>query len=145
MPLPHYRSKSYVNQNPIYRDMLDLYFIFNNDTYERVDIVNVDIIINEKENNKLITISLYEMTDTPFNFKDIDSIIIEHFSNKGEILARKDMSVKFNLCKQTYGYSKRDLSQILLEFEIIDIDIQQDSNLQDMISYIRNRKINKIL
>lgn len=146
MALPYLPGKSSViKQDPIYKDMLDLYFIFNDDTYERIDIVNVDIVINEKESSKLLTMSIYEMSDTPFNFGDIESILIEHYSNSGNLLIRKDMSVKFNLCRQTYGYSKRDLSEILLEFEILNMDIQQDSDLQDMKSYIRDRKINKIL
>ena len=137
---------SYLNNiDPIYSNAIDLFFVFNDDTYERIDIVNVNIVINEKENNRLLTMSIYEMSNTPFNFNDVESIILEHYSNSGNLLIRKDMSVKFNLCKQTYGYDKRDLSEILLEFEILNIEIQQDSDLQEMVSYIRDRKINKIL
>ena len=137
---------SYLNNiDLIYSNAIDLFFVFNDDTYERIDIVNVNIVINEKENNRLLTMSIYEMSNTPFNFNDVESIILEHYSNSGNLLIRKDMSVKFNLCKQTYGYDKRDLSEILLEFEILNIEIQQDSDLQEMVSYIRDRKINKIL
>ncbi len=137
---------SYLNNiDPIYSNAIDLFFVFNDDTYERIDIVNVNIVINEKENNRVLTMSIYEMSNTPFNFNDVESIILEHYSNSGNLLIRKDMSVKFNLCKQTYGYDKRDLSEILLEFEILNIEIQQDSDLQEMVSYIRDRKINKIL
>ena len=41
--------------------------------------------------------------------------------------------------------SNSTMEKILLEFEILNIEIQQDSDLQEMVSYIRDRKINKIL
>jgi hypothetical protein len=151
MPLPHFNPPSY-SQNPIepvYKNRFATVFIYTDDYYEYLNTEMVDIDMNEKTGEKKMLIDISEATDTPHNFKDIDSIIIDIHSQSGDIKVRKIFEVEFVSYHQKYGSTdgkwKDEISTISLLFDINKMEVQQFKNLQTLESFIRDRKINKIL
>jgi len=151
MPLPHFNPSSY-SQNPIepvYKNRFATVFIYTDDYYEYLNTEMVDIDMNEKTGEKKMLIDISEATDTPHNFKDIDSIIIDIHSQSGDIKVRKIFEVEFVSYHQKYGSTdgkwKDEISTISLLFDIKKMEVQQFKNLQTLESFIRDRKINKIL
>ena len=151
MPLPHFNPSPY-SQNPIepvYKNRFATVFIYTDDYYEYLNTEMVDIDMNEKTGDKKMLLDVGETTDTPHNFKDIDSIIIDIHSPTGDIKVRKLFEVGFIAYRQRYGTTdgkwKDEISKISLEFDIKSMDVQQDTDLQTLESYIRDRKLKKLI
>jgi hypothetical protein len=151
MPLPHFNPSPY-SQNPIepvYKNRFATVFIYMDDYYEYLNTEMVDIDMNEKTNERKMLLDIAESTDTPHNFKDIDSIIVDIHSTTGDIKVRKIFEVEFVSYHQRYGSTdgkwKDEISKISLEFDIKNMDVQQDTDLQTLESYIRDRKLKKLI
>jgi len=134
---------------PVYKNRFATVFIYTDDFYEYLNTEMVDIDVNEKTGERKILLDINEFSDTPHNFKDIDSIIIDIHSITGDIKVRKIFEVEFVSYHQQYGTTdgkwKDELSKISLEFDIKNMDVQQDTDLQTLESYIRDRKLRKLL
>ena len=151
MPLPHFKPNSYSQSpiEPVYKNRFATVFIYTDDYYEYLNTEMVDIGMNEKNDDKKMLLDVSETTDTPHNFKDIDSIIIDIHSHTGDIKVRKIFEVEFVSYHQVYGSTdgkwKDEISKISLEFDIKNMDVQQDTDLQTLESYIRDRKLRKLI
>jgi len=151
MALPHFNPSpnSQTPIEPVYKNRFATVFIYTDDYYEYLNTEMVDIDMNEKTGERKMALDLTESTDTPHNFKDIDSIIIDIHSTTGDIKVRKIFEVEFVSYRQQYGTTdgkwKDELSKISLEFDIKNMDVQQDTDLQTLESYIRDRKLRKLL
>lgn len=125
-------------------------FIYCDYHYDHISPEIIDIDINEKTGIKKISLSMTETLDTQYNFKDIDSVIIDAHSNiTGDIKVRKIFQVEFVSYHQRYavtdGKWKNETSIISLEFDIKNMDIYQDSDIQTLESYIRDRKLTNLI
>ena len=129
MPLPHYNSstKSKVENNLVYKNRFGTVFIFNDDFYDYMNSEQIDICINEKEEERVLDVYIVETFETPHNFSDIDSIVIDIHSPTGDIKVRKIFEVEFTSYNQTYGSKdgkwKDEASIISLRFDIKNMDV----------------------
>lgn len=149
MALPHYNPTTQIPIDPVYKNRFATVFIYTDYYYEYLNTEMVDIDMNEKTGDRKMLLDITESTDTPHNFKDIDSIIIDIHSPTGDIKVRKIFEVEFIAYRQRYGSTdgkwKDEISKISLEFDIKNMDVQQDTDLQTLESYIRDRKLKKLL
>jgi hypothetical protein len=134
-----------IKKEQVYRNRFVTVFIYKNFYYEYLDIEMIDIDINEKTGERKISLDINESNQTPHNYKDIDSIIIDIHSTSGNINVRKVFEVEFTSYHQQFGSTdgkwKDELSRISLGFDIKNMNVQQDTYLQTTESYIRERKL----
>jgi len=122
-------------------------FIYD-DYYENIYVELVDIEINEKKDIKKISLNFEEKIDTSYNFKDINSIIIDVHENYS-VKVRKIFQVDFISYHQKYVNTNQliqsTVSKISLEFDIKNMDVYQDDDMLTIESYVRDRKITKLI
>jgi hypothetical protein len=149
MPLPHFKSIKEIENNLVYTNRYSAIFLFSDDTYEYLNTELIYIDIDEKNSDRKINLKIVETFDTPFNFGDVECIIIDVHSATGDIKVRKIFDVDFNSYHQKYGNEsnkfKDELSIIDTCFEIKDIQILQDTDLINFEAFIRDRKIQKLI
>jgi hypothetical protein len=135
--------------DPLYKNRFAIVFFYNDDYYEYPNAELADIDINEKTETKKISLNITELTDTPHNFKDIDSVIVDVHSKTSDIKVRKIFQVEFVSYRQTYGTTdgkwKDQPSIISLEFDIKNMNVEQGNDIQALESYVRDRKITKLI
>ena len=117
--------------------------VYNNGEYEYIEPETVEIKINKKLSEEIIQIKILENLVTSFNFDDIIFIIIDIIAFNGDIKVRKTITVNFVSYHQIYDIFKSH-STITIDFEISNLEIYQDEDLQTLDSLIRDFKIRKI-
>lgn len=117
--------------------------VYKDGEYEYIEPETVEIKINKKLSEEIIQIKILENLVTSFNFDDIIFIIIDIIAFNGNIKVRKTMTVNFVSYHQIYDIFKSH-STITIDFEISNLEIYQDEDLQTLDSLIRDFKIRKI-
>jgi len=117
--------------------------VYKDGEYEYIEPETVEIKINKKLSEEIIQIKILENLVTSFNFDDIIFIIIDIIAFNGDIKVRKTMTVNFVSYHQIYDIFKSH-STITIDFEISNLEIYQDEDLQTLDSLIRDFKIRKI-
>lgn len=143
--IPNYKMTKLVENTLVYNNRYSAIFIYSDNSYEYLNTELIDIDIDEKNSDRKINLKIVETFDTPFNFGDVECVVIDLFNSTGEIKVRKIFDVEFNLYHQRYGSAKDELSIIDIFFEVKNMQILQDTDLVNLEAFIRDRKINKII
>lgn len=117
--------------------------VYKDGDYEYIEPETVEIKINKKIFEEIVQIKILENLVTSFNFDDIVMLIIDIIAFNGDIKVRKTLTVDFVSYHQVYDISKSH-STISIDFEISNLEIYQDENLQTLDSLIRDHKIRSI-
>jgi hypothetical protein len=146
LPLKNNTSTSSHNYEFLYKNRFAVLFIYNDDYYEYTNPTSISININSKKSDNELVVEIMEIYDMKYNFSDIEGVIIDMHSPTGDIKIRKVFDVEFSSFCQNIGTKndnwRDDISTISLFFEICKFEIM--GNI-DTDSYIRDRKINKII
>ncbi len=147
MALPHFSSVKTIENNLVYNNRYTVALVYCDNTYEYFNTELIDIDIDEKNDDRKIKLKVVETFETPYNFNDVECVIIDLFNSTGEIKVRKVFDVNFIIYHQRYSIesNKDELSIIDINFEVKNIQIFQDSDLINFEAFIRDRKINKII
>ena len=126
-----------------------LIVIFDDGTFRSLITELVDISINDEKEKRILTIKMMEYINSFHNFGDVVSVVIDLTSDKGDIVTRKFLDVEFLSYDQVYGSNNSNMelsfSLINLDYKILSIEIYQDDNLPYFESFIRDKKIQKLL
>lgn len=117
--------------------------VYNDGLYEYIEPETVEIKINKKVSEEIVQIKILENLVTSFNFDDIVMLIIDIIAFNGDIKVRKTLTVDFVSYHQVYDIFKNH-STITIDFEISNMEIYQDEDLQTLDSLIRDYKIKSI-
>lgn len=117
--------------------------VYKDGDYEYIEPETVEIKINKKIFEEIVQIKILENLVTSFNFDDIVMLIVDIIAFNGDIKVRKTLTVDFVSYHQVYDISKSH-STISIDFEISNLEIYQDENLQTLDSLIRDHKIRSI-
>jgi hypothetical protein len=128
---------------PKFNEKFVVIAVYNDGQYEYIEPETVEIKINKKLSEKIIQIEILENLVTSFNFDDIVMLIIDIISFNGDVKTRKTLSVDFVSYHQIYDIYKNH-STISIDFEISNMEIYQDKDLQTIDSLIRDYKIKSI-
>ena len=150
MPLPFVNNPNSPSTNSgfLYRNRFAALFVYNDNYYEyqNVILININISMNNKKDDNELVVEVMEIYDMKYNFTDIEIVIIDMHSQTGDIKIRKVFDVVFKSFEQNIGTRdgnwRDDISTISLYFEIDRFEILDNMDIE---SYIRDRKINKII